>query len=154
MSKVKSHQSKVQRGQSLFELVVAIAISALIIVAIVSLVTNAIRSATFSKNNAFASSLAGDATEWIRTERDTNIATFLTKAQTPIWCFTGLNWNAPGACPSDGLINDLYIREGRFSIDASSGKTVVHSDVTVSWTDSSGVHEVKNSTDFTDWRQR
>jgi len=45
---------KSQSGQSLFELVVAIAISALIIVAMVSLAVNSIQNSNFAKNKALA----------------------------------------------------------------------------------------------------
>lgn len=143
-----------QSGQSLFELVVAIAISALVIVAIVSLVTNALRSATFSKNNAAANALASQAVEWLRSERDNDISVFLTNASTPYWCFANLDWTTPGICAVGNQINSLFTREGNFQIATVSGKTIIQSTIKVTWTDSQGDHEINNSTDFTDWRQR
>lgn len=149
-----------EKGQSLFELVVAIAVSALIIVAVVSLTTNAIRSANFSKNNAIANSLAQDAVEWLRTQRDSDPTTFFTNSDTQFWCFMNLDWNSPGGCSSDALIANLFIREAQFTPDVSGGKSVVHVTVTVYWSDTGatsgtqGTHEVINTTDFADLRQR
>lgn len=153
---MKNHNEK---GQSLFELVVAIAISALIIISIVSLVTNALKSANFSKNNAVATSLAQETVEWLRSQRDDNIATFLAKADvngsgSSLWCFVNLDWEKPQSCSSNDLIDNLFIREGNFVKDTVGGKTVIHTNIVVSWDDSQGNHEVTNSTDFTDWRQR
>lgn len=153
-------RNKLNIGQSLFELVVAIGVSALIIVAIVSLVTNAIRSATFSRNNAIGTSLGDDAVEWLRTQRDTDIVGFLANTSaSPIYCFQALDWNTPSACTSSDLIENLYTRQGTFSTETISGKTVVHATITVSWTDrgvagTAGSHVITNKTDFTDWRQR
>lgn len=144
-----------ERGQSLFEVVVAIAISALIIVTIVSLVSNSLRNATFSKNSAQAASYAQEATEWLRAQRDSDIAVFITNITIPIWCFKDLNWEISGACLDAHIIPDTpFLREGRFSSSPVSGKTVIEADVVVSWTDSQGLHQVTNATSFTDWRQR
>ncbi len=142
-------------GQSLFEVVVAIAISALIIVTIVSLVSNSLRNATFSKNNSQAASYGQQATEWVRSERDNDIAAFVTHATTSIWCFKDLTWSITGACPSNQNIPDTpFYREGHFTSSLVSGKTVIEADIVVSWTDSQGLHQVTSATSFTDWRQR
>lgn len=145
-------------GQSLFELVVAIAVSALIIVAIVSLVTNAIKGANFSKNNALASSSAQETIEWLRTQRDTNIQQFLNYIDpgaggSSDYCFSDLSWNEPTVCQSSDLINNLFQRSGHFDIDKSTGKTIIHTTITVSWYDGTTLHEVINSTDFSDPRE-
>ena len=71
---------KSQSGQSLFELVVAIAISALIIVAMVSLAVNSIQNSNFAKNKALASSYAQEAMEWLRGQRDSGVDAFISKA--------------------------------------------------------------------------
>jgi Tfp pilus assembly protein PilV len=143
------------RGQSLFEVVVALAVSALIIVALVSVVSNSIQNSTFSKNKALAATYAQEATEWLRGQRDSDTAAFGSNVLTPIWCFQNLNWNTPGACTDDSKINGTpFIRQGTFVVDTSSGKTIVQTDVTVSWTDSQGLHQVTSATNFSDWRER
>lgn len=151
---------KVELGQSLFELVVAIAVSALIIVVIVSLVASSIRNANYSKNNGLASSYAQNATEWLRSERDRDINNFMVNVQTPKWCLkdsplTISSWTQVGACGANDYISGtVFLREVNFTVTAPGGKTVVQTDVVVSWTDAQGIHEVTNITNFTDWRQR
>ena len=143
------------KGQSLFEVVVALAISALIIVALVSLVSNSIRNATFSRNKNQAASLAQAATEWLRAQRDSDIATFMTNIQTPSWCFKDLAWTVNGPCgATDNVPDTIFLRQVNFASTVSAGKTIVEADVVVSWTDSQGLHEVTSATNFTDWRQR
>lgn len=146
---------KTQKGQSLFEVVVAIAISALIIVTIVSLVSNSLRNATFAKNNAQAASLGQQATEWLRTERDTDVAAFMTNVTTLTWCFKDLAWTITGPClDPQNIPETLFYREGHFVTSLVGGKTVVAADIVVSWTDAQGLHQVTSATNFTDWRQR
>lgn len=145
-----------QKGQSLFELVVAIAISALIVVVIVSLTTNSIHNSLFSKDSDLATTYAQQLSEWLRGRRDNDIDTLETNAQIPTWCFMDLTWTKQGSCFSDNYVTGtgLFIRQGTFSIDDSSGKTIIHVDIDVSWTDSQGRHDVRNSTELSDWRQR
>lgn len=157
---VNSQKLKVELGQSLFELVVAIAISALVIVAIVSLVASSIRNANYSKNNGLASSYAQNATEWLRSERDRDINKFMINAQTPAWCLkdsplTISSWSQVGACNAGDFISGtIFLREVHFTSSVVGGKTVIQTAVVVSWTDAQGLHEVTNTTNFTDWRQR
>lgn len=144
-----------ERGQSLFEVVVAIAISALIVVTIVSLVSNSLRNATFSKNSAQAASYAQEAVEWLRSQRDSDIAAFITNTTTPVWCFRDLSWAISGACLDTQVISGTpFLREARFSSSLVSGKTAIEASVVVSWSDSQGLHQITNATSFTDWRQR
>lgn len=148
-------------GQSLFELVVAIAVSALVIVAIVSLVSTSIRNATFSKNSAIATSYAGSATEWLRSQRDADINTFVTNVtavENSPRCFNNLDWTRTSGCGTDTITGTPFSREITFSqtqtIVGGSIKTVYTADIVVSWTDSQGIHEVAISANFSDWRQR
>ena len=147
-------------GQSLFELVIAVGISALILVAIVSLASNSLRNASYSKNYAIASSYVASTTEWLRAQRDTDIAAFLLHVllNSPLpstYCFTNLNWNIPVACTNTQNISGTpFTRQGVFTVTYPGGKVSVEALVTVSWIDSQGFHEVTSSTTYTDWRQR
>ena len=162
----KLHAASKERGQSLFELVVAIAVSALIMVAIVTLAVNSIQNSVFSKNKALAATYAQQATEWLRGQRNSSIDTFMTNANDltatdPVthkvtWCLRGpkiLTWDKRGACSStDFITGTSFKRQVAFSADASAGKTIFETDVTVSWTDSKGVHEVVSITNLADLR--
>ncbi len=146
------------RGQSLFELVVAIAISALIIVAIVSLTTNSMQNSNFSKNKALAATYAQQATEWLRGQRDSDINSFMVHATTPAWCLQNLAFTSPASNPATDCIGKitgtLFNRWVTFTVNVQGGKTVVEADVVVSWTDSQGIHEVISATNLADLRQR
>jgi type II secretory pathway pseudopilin PulG len=143
------------KGQSLFEVVVALAISALIITTLVSLVSNSIQNANFSKNKTLAANYSQEAIEWVRGQRDLNTTAFITKIQTPKWCLQTLSWSNPGVCTENLQIsNTPFTREVSFSVDSSSGKNIIETNVSISWTDTQGSHVVKNSTEFADWRER
>lgn len=148
------------RGQSLFELVIAVGISALILVAIVSLASNSLRNASYSKNYALASSYVGSTTEWLRVQRDTDMATFMSHVllSYPVsttYCFANLDWNTPVACTNaQNISNTPFTRQGVFTVTYPGGKVSVEAVITVSWVDPQGFHEVSSSTTFTDWRQR
>lgn len=159
MQKAKSINK--EKGQSLFEIVMAIAISGLIMVAIVSLVSNSISGSVYSKNESAASDLAQKTTEWIRAQRDDSIQTFLGKVNpvlggSPSYCFIDLDWSHPAGCSISGdeVTGTIFTRQGNFTVGTASGKTIIETKITVSWTDSRGGHSVVNFSDFSDWRER
>lgn len=151
-------------GQSLFELVIAIGISALVIVVLVSLVSNALQNAAFSKNETLAGRYAQEATEWLRGQRDTDINGFITNVTSQPFdnprCFNNLDasaWSQIGACGATiagtMLVRQITFREVNATVNGVT-KNIIEADITVSWTDSKGLHEITNATDFADWRQR
>jgi Tfp pilus assembly protein PilV len=141
---------KNEQGQSLFEVLIALAVSALIIISLVSLVNNAIQNAAFSKNKSLASTYAQEATEWLRGQRDSDINTFQTNVATSVWCLQDLSWTKSGACATgDEIASTPFMREVTFS-----GTTVVEANIVISWKDSLGDHQVVSATNFADWRQR
>lgn len=143
------------RGQSLFEVVVAIAISALIIVGIVAMATNSIQNSSFSKNKTLAATYVQEASEWLRGQRDSDTNVFNTHVETPTWCFQDLSWNLPGACGENNKITETqFTRQAVFTTTTVNGKNLVESNVTVSWTDPKGIHQVSSSTNLSDLRQR
>jgi type II secretory pathway pseudopilin PulG len=144
-----------ERGQSLFELVVAIAISALIIVAMVSLAVNSIQNSSFSKNKARAATYAQEATEWLRGQRDTNTDAFIihiTNLGGNKMCLNSLSWTV-GTCGTVKITDTPFQRDVVFSFGPDA-ETVIAADITVSWTDAAGLHQVTSATNFSDWRQR
>ena len=155
-------KKKSTRGQSLFEVVIALAISTIIIVSLVSLVSNSIRNSTFSKNKTLASRYAQEATEWLRGQRDQDPVIFKTNAQTTIWCLKNLDWSMSGSCPEgsgSNIAGTEFRREVSFNsrnaVSAGGAqKTIIDVDVVVKWRDSQGDHEVRSATSFSDWRER
>jgi len=131
---------KVKLGQSLFEVVVAIGVAAVIVVALVSLVTRSIRNATFSKNKSLAASYAQEASEWLRGERDNNLIVFLQKSATGLtYCLPTADWPvSAGGCGSANFIQDTqFLRSVTFSrtwvVVNGSNKDIITADIRVSW---------------------
>jgi len=147
------------RGQSLFEVVVAVAISALIIVAIVSLAVNSIQNSNYSRNKTSSSTYSQQATEWLRGQRDGNPNDFFgTYAQVPApggYCLPALIWTPPVADAVHGcttkIPGTIFTRYVTFTKDPDQPK-VFETDVTVSWSDSQGIHEVTDATNLSDSR--
>jgi Tfp pilus assembly protein PilV len=144
-----------QRGQSLFEVVMALAVATIIVVGIVALSANSIRNANYSRDKTLATKYSEETVEWLRGERDTNFATFVTRIGS--WCLPSLSWASAkvGAC-SEGeeIAGTVFKREVILSSSLVSGKTVVEAAVRIYWQDSRAVHEVNTVTDFTDWREQ
>lgn len=142
-------------GQSLFEVVLALAVVTLIMVGIVILAANSIRNSTFSKNKTLASKYAQEAIEWVRKERDDNNSLFITHVSVPNYCFSTLDWSNVGYCSSGEVIaGTLFQRQGDFSVSSVSGKNIVEALIVVSWSDSQGQHEVRTTTNFSDVREK
>lgn len=147
MQKAKLNRS----GQSLFELVVAVVVVGIILVALVGLVTKSISNATFSRNKTLATRYVQDAMEWMRVERDTDWEIFRDRIPvvTQTFCMQNLTWTA-GECNLDDYISGTFFvrevvltRENDNEVDAA---------VVVSWKGPSGMHESRATTRFTNWR--
>jgi len=74
----------------MFEVVLALFIITMIIVAVVILSTASISNSLFSRNKTLANKYSQEAIEWLRSQRESNSATFITSANTPIYCLNSL----------------------------------------------------------------
>ena len=143
------------KGQSMFEVVIALFIISMIIVGVVSLSTNSLANSIYSRNKSLSGRYSQEAIEWIRSEREKNYSNFVTYATTPTYCLDTLAWTNIGTCSSSEVIpNTIFTREASFTTYAVSGKNLVEVDVTTSWTDSRGYHEAKSVTNFGDIREK
>jgi hypothetical protein len=145
---------KYNEGQSLFEVVLALALSTLIIVALVSLVANSIRNSSYSRNKTYATRYTQEATEWLRGERDGDWDVFSTNflfCPTPphVQCLDTLAWGNCGICGDTEFVDNIFKREISFSDIEADSVTV---EATTYWIDSQGIHEVRSNTILTDWR--
>lgn len=147
-------------GQSLFEVVLALAIATIIIVAMVALAASAIRNSNFSKNKTLATRYSQEATEWLRGERDRDFDTFSAQAANPVYCLPSLSWTVAtiGTC-TDGqeIPGTIFKREVGFTRTTVTvgglPKNVIEAEMNVYWQDAQGMHEVKSITEYTDWRE-
>ena len=157
-----------QRGQSLFEVVVAMGLGALIIIAIVSLAASSIASGTFAKNNTLASRYAQEGIEWLRAQRDVDMTGFnsavnsygISRRCLPSPLPANLTGVSGSVCTTSQLIDGRFDREIEFcptgSVTCFGSPNVptvgIYAKVSVSWTDAKGLHTVDTITNFTDWR--
>lgn len=126
-------------GQSLVELVVAVSISALIIVALLIGAVVGVRNVQFSRNQSRAMELNREASEWLRTERKLGWSQLWAWGSTSgtTYCFEDLNFNKSGDCGNDDLIDSKFRRQG---VLKQSGSDKLEITITTSWQDPMGEH--------------
>lgn len=139
------------KGQSLFEVVISLAIMTTVLVAIVILSSNAVRNSTFSKNKTLATRYSQEATEWLRGQRDENWSAFYNRALVSgTYCMDSLDWSSIGACGSSDYVSDtILVRETSLTIVDPDRVDVT---VSINWEDPQGIHVVNSATTYTDWR--
>lgn len=143
------------KGQSLFEVVIALAVITIILVSLVTLATLSIRNTSYSANRTLATRLTQQTIEWLRGERDADWNAFVSHTSIPIWCLSSLAWDPSfqGNCGSTNgsrVAGTIQKREVYFT----SGVNSVQALVRVYWADAQGDHESRTSTDFTNWRSQ
>ncbi len=142
-------------GQSMFEVVLALFIITMIIVAVVILSTNAISNSLFSRSKNQGSRYTQEAIEWLRSQREVNYADFVVYTASGVYCLDTLTFNNPGSCGSTEYVSGTnLIRQVNFSQTIVAGKKIVNAVVTTSWIDSKGYHEARSVTDFSDIREK
>lgn len=149
MKKVKN----TQKGQSMFEVFLSLTVITVVIVALVILASNAIRNTTYSRNKTISTRYSQETIEWLRGERDMDWTIFSQRAVTSqYYCMQTLSWDNIGQCSSsDTIANTSLFREVGLTIDDPEQ---IEAEVRVYWEDSQGMHEVRTTTKFTDWRKQ
>jgi Tfp pilus assembly protein PilX len=123
------------KGQSLVEVIMALAVALLVVVALVRATVTSIRNARFAKDKALATKYAQEGIEAVRAYRD------------------GVDWSTfISGCSSPPGLSDppaSFTRKINCSGSDDSKRDVT---VTVSWSDASGDHESKLETSLTNWK--
>jgi len=153
--------NKLIKGQSMFEVLVAIFIITLITVGVIVVSTTSVANSTFSRNSTLAGRYAQEAIEWLRDEEATNTTLFkTTRVSQSRYCLDSLAWGNINACSANELINDttgadtVFGREVVLTSSQISGKNIIQAVVDVYWTDSKGTHHVSSTTNFSDIREK
>jgi Tfp pilus assembly protein PilV len=140
-------------GQSLIELLTALAVVLLVIVALVRATTISLRSSSFSKAQSQATAYAQEAIEWVRAERDKDWDEFSTRAGVT-FCLNSepVSWLSEGICSADDYtLGGRFKREATLtSVDGEVNQVEVR--VVVSWLESGGEHQSQITTYLTNWR--
>lgn len=136
-------------GQTLFELIIALGVTVLIVTGIIRIVTISLSNAAFAKNQAEATRFAQEGAEWIRLERDKGWDDFFSRSN-QTWCLKDLTWSRASPCGQDEVISGtMFSREATLGALGDDRVDVI---VKVSWTDSKGTHESRIGTRLTGWR--
>jgi len=129
-----------QAGQTLVEMVVAIAVLIVVILALLSITTTSIRNASFSRDQVLATKYAQEAMEKVRSWRDQN------------------SWNDfLSACitPSCGSILSGASYPSPFGWNCNctcTGGESCEVTIIVSWADVKGRHQSELKTRLTNWK--
>lgn len=128
---------KYNSGQSLIEVVIAISVIAIGILAIAKVTTKSISNTTFARNKALATKYAQESMEEVRNLRDSQPATFFI---------------SDTSCDDTQSLGTLVIftlvRDCSLSGDGKTMSVVV----TVNWNDTGGDHQSRIQTDLTSWK--
>lgn len=122
-------------GQSLLEVLVAMAVAILVVGGLVLVVIVAVKNASFAKNQALATKYAQGEMENVRSLRDTNWDTFWSRADTTV-----------GPTPISGTIFSKIISYTDISGGTNDKMSVT---VMVTWTDAGGPHKSELTSFFT-----
>jgi len=143
------------KGQSLYEVIIALGVMIIVIVSLLSLASNSVKNARLSRTRTLATRHSQETLEWLRNQRDQDWDDFYSQTNQNIWCIISdpPSWESPsksGDCNTDDIIQgSLFSREVEFSqIDANNIKATVR----VFWEGKDGYKEIKNITYFTNWR--
>ena len=124
---------KQEKGQSLIEVLVALALVVLVILALIAVTTISVRNATFAKNQSLATNYAQEAIEGARELRDSDKETFFTNDDAP--------------CDKTDSISPFELTR-ECNLVGSDKMTIL---VTVTWTDAKGDHKSELYTELTKW---
>jgi len=144
-------------GQSLFELLGAIAVIGIILIAIVGLSTKSISNSTSSRNSTQASRLSQEALEWLRIERDTDWNTFVAhgSANGATICLDALDWGNLGTCGTNEFIsNTQFKRQVVLTYNPSVDPNSLEADITTTWASGANISVSKSTTLLTNWKNK
>lgn len=141
----------------MFELMMAVFITAITLVAIISLVGSSVSNSTFSRDRSEAVRYTNEIAEWLRSERDNDWNAFKNRATSGsgrVYCMQTTTWpTSSGACGASAVVGTTkFVRELTLIYDSAVDPNTVEARVVTTWSDSSGLHESRTSVSLTNWR--
>lgn len=126
---------KQERGQSLIEVLVALGVVVLVLLALISVTTASIRNATFAKNQSLATEHAQELIEEARDIRNSNKGTFFTDE------------SLCDLAPDPDSVPPFTLERACTLVGGDKMQVIA----TVSWTDAKGEHKSELYTELTKW---
>jgi hypothetical protein len=154
-------RSRLDLGQTLFEVTIAVGIAAFILVAGVAVSTSGVRNSIFSRSNSLAVKYAQEGAEFLRQKRDEDWNLFITNLTSN--SVINLGWSSASGFNqlSSAIEGTTFSRTYTTVCKLDDGTAVACSTsnnpkrvdivVVVNWSDAQGLHEVKNSFSLTRW---
>lgn len=128
---------KNQQGQALFEVVMAVGVILILIIALISVATLSLFNAQFSRNQSLATKYAQEALEKIRAYRDNNSwEDFVANCET-----VELGIEEELSEKNFSLERDCYLNEENPDLDCMIDADECQVKIEVFWTDSKGMHK-------------
>ncbi|OGY17370.1 MAG: hypothetical protein A2784_02505 [Candidatus Chisholmbacteria bacterium RIFCSPHIGHO2_01_FULL_48_12] len=143
--------SKIAKGQSLVEALVAIAVVVVVLIALAAAVLVAVRGVRFSKEKVRANFLAQEGLEWVRNQRDSfGWADFVgyAAAAGQKYCLQDLSLSQLGACGESQTIGAIFTREATLTLVGSDGVKIT---VSVAWDDGANQFASEVDTSLYQW---
>lgn len=154
-----------EKGQTLIEILVAVAIITVAMVAVVARTVEAVRNANFARNQSLATRFAQEGVEWARIQRDSlrwsNFEAVIQSASPVTYCVPDLELeladvisvNCDPASEADNIAGTVFDRQVSFNFveDLTGNGDYVEVEVIVNWQDSIGGHRSKLDTRLSEW---
>lgn len=105
---------KLRPAQIIIELVIALAVAMVAIVALIQSTTKSVSNSTFSKSQTTADQLVVEAIEWLRSEKNKSWPDFSGKNGT--YCLNTLDWNTTVPCSTGEFKRDLVKTDNDLTI--------------------------------------
>ncbi len=146
-------KSSFNKGQSMFELLVAVFAVGFTLVALIGLVGRSVGNSAFGKERSQAARLTQEAIEWLRSERDEDWMVFYNRSSGSgvCYCLRSLDWVSTSCSACENIEGVSMRRTATLRrLDSSN----VQAEVVTTWNDATGAHESRVTTYFTNWRTR
>lgn len=141
---------KAEAGQTFIEIVVALGVAVVIVVALVSATIASMRNAQFAKLQAQATKLSQEALEKARAQRDQQGWATFKSSFAGVKCLPSSGvWSSLG-CTDTDKIDGVFLRSVTFTNVLEEEKKSIT--VTTSWTDANGIHQSTLVTYLTKWQ--
>lgn len=134
-SPITSHQS-LEKGQSLVEVIIALAVAVIVIIALVRVVVTSIHNASFARNQALATKYAQEGLEKLRAYRDQNT-------------WQNFTINCTSTLRSVSLPS-LFVLSADTGCNCGGDSCEIK--IAVSWRDAAGLHKSELTTRLTKWK--
>ncbi|RJR15197.1 hypothetical protein C4579_02715 [Candidatus Microgenomates bacterium] len=156
---MKINTQNSESGMSLLEVGVSVGVVVLVLIGLISAVTQATAAAQFARNKATATKYAQEAMEWLRGQRESSWTAFYDRANSTTYhmncdLYVQTTWcNSGGGVIDDEFdIFDRQVTLTRSGITGVYNDDSVHIQVVVSWPQGSRTEDVILETDLTKWQ--